>query len=205
MPSREAKDFLVQQTVEQARLEGVPFSDLEKRMMYFTEGKDALEDPVTLNDEFESEYDSGEFEKKASGLMRRAFKRLKKEAPEKAIEWTRAVRSLRRGDHYILVLAGQHLSHGSPHYWRLLGVFFVPLISFYLFAFLFSPGGRTGLRYPYWHTLPLISPSTLRVVQVLYFSLLLAAIFVPKIFEPANKHLCRCMDWVIGLKERDER
>jgi hypothetical protein len=36
MPSmkvREAKDFLVQQAVEQAALEHIPFSDLEKRMM----------------------------------------------------------------------------------------------------------------------------------------------------------------------------
>ncbi len=30
----EAKDFLVQQTAEQAALENVPLSDLEKRMMY---------------------------------------------------------------------------------------------------------------------------------------------------------------------------
>lgn len=33
----EAKDFLVQQTAEQAALENAPLSDLEKRMMYFTE------------------------------------------------------------------------------------------------------------------------------------------------------------------------
>lgn len=32
----EAKDFLVRQTAEQAALENVPLSDLEKRMMYFT-------------------------------------------------------------------------------------------------------------------------------------------------------------------------
>src|SRR5713101_9480648 len=37
MRVREAKDFLVAQTAEQAALEGVPLSDLEKRMMYFTE------------------------------------------------------------------------------------------------------------------------------------------------------------------------
>jgi hypothetical protein len=30
------KDFLVEQTTIQAALEGVPLSDLEKRMMYFT-------------------------------------------------------------------------------------------------------------------------------------------------------------------------
>jgi len=39
MNVREAKEFLVQQTVEQAALEHVPFSDLERRMMYFTESE----------------------------------------------------------------------------------------------------------------------------------------------------------------------
>jgi hypothetical protein len=33
MQVAQAKDFLVRQTAEQARLEGVPLSDLEKRMM----------------------------------------------------------------------------------------------------------------------------------------------------------------------------
>jgi hypothetical protein len=37
MQVREAKDFLVAQTAEQAALEDVPLSALEKRMMYFTE------------------------------------------------------------------------------------------------------------------------------------------------------------------------
>jgi hypothetical protein len=37
MQVREAKDFLVEQTGERARIEGVAFSDLEKRMMYFTQ------------------------------------------------------------------------------------------------------------------------------------------------------------------------
>ena len=42
----EAKDFLVQQTAEQAALENVPLSDLEKRMMYFTETDECPEDPI---------------------------------------------------------------------------------------------------------------------------------------------------------------
>jgi hypothetical protein len=33
--SRSIRCFLVQQTAEQARREGVPLSELEKRMMYF--------------------------------------------------------------------------------------------------------------------------------------------------------------------------
>ena len=36
MQVREAKDFLVQQTAQQAQTEGAALSELEKRMMYFT-------------------------------------------------------------------------------------------------------------------------------------------------------------------------
>jgi len=66
MKVREAKDFLVHQTAEQATLENLPLSDLEKRMMYFTEGKGAIEDPLTLNEAFEAQYDTSEYEKKIS-------------------------------------------------------------------------------------------------------------------------------------------
>ena len=37
MTVQEAKDFLVAQAAQQAALEGTALSDMEKRMMYFTE------------------------------------------------------------------------------------------------------------------------------------------------------------------------
>ena len=49
MQVREAKDFLVQQTAEQAQLEGVPLSELEKRMMYFTESGYVPDGAITPN------------------------------------------------------------------------------------------------------------------------------------------------------------
>jgi hypothetical protein len=65
----EAKDFLVQQTAEQAVLENVPLSGLEKRMMYFTETGECPEGPIALNGAFEAEYDTTTYEKKISRLM----------------------------------------------------------------------------------------------------------------------------------------
>jgi hypothetical protein len=64
MRVREAKDFLVQHTAEQARFEGVPLSELEKRMMYFTESGYVPEDPIALNEEFEAKYDTQDMNKK---------------------------------------------------------------------------------------------------------------------------------------------
>jgi hypothetical protein len=106
MKAREAKDFLVAQTAEQAALEGVPLSDLEKRMMYFTESGYVPEDPIKLNDEFEAEYDSDEYEAKISRLLHHAYQRLRKENDTARKNWDLAIKCLRRGDHYLLVMWG---------------------------------------------------------------------------------------------------
>ena len=105
MNTKQAKDFLVQQTAEQAVLENVPLSDLEKRMMYFTESDPAsCDNPIDLNGAFEERYDTEEYEPKISRLLHHAYKRLKHEGSEKLSSWNEGVRVLRKGDHYILVL-----------------------------------------------------------------------------------------------------
>jgi hypothetical protein len=104
MNPKQAKDFLTQQTAEQAALEGVPFSDLEKRMMYFTESDASCENPLELNEKFEAQFDTQKYEAKISRLLHRARERLKREDPAKARTWDQSIRALRKGDHYILVL-----------------------------------------------------------------------------------------------------
>jgi hypothetical protein len=104
MQVREAKDFLVQQTAEQAQLEGVPLSELEKRMMYFTESGYVPEDTIALNEEFEAKYDTQEYEQKLAKLLEHAYKRVSEESSAKRKIWDDAIDSLRAGDHYLLVL-----------------------------------------------------------------------------------------------------
>lgn len=106
MHVREAKDFLVQQAAEQAALEGVPLSDLEKRMMYFTETDECPEDPIKLNEEFKAQCDATAFEEKVSQLLAHARLRLKRENPELARFWDQADETLWQGDHYLVVLCG---------------------------------------------------------------------------------------------------
>jgi hypothetical protein len=106
MNAREAKDFLVHQAVEQAALEGVPLSDLERGMMYFTESGDRPEDPLALNDAFENQYDTKTYERKISRLMAKAYRRIKKESPDKERSWNHAYRALSKGDHYIFCSGG---------------------------------------------------------------------------------------------------
>jgi hypothetical protein len=103
--TKQAKDFLVEQTAEQAALEGVPLADVEKRMMYFTESDPAsCDDPIALNDAFEAQYETKEYEAKISRLLHHAYTRLKQEDPERTRNWDQAIRTLRKGDHYFLVM-----------------------------------------------------------------------------------------------------
>jgi hypothetical protein len=109
MNSRQAKDFLVQQVTKQAAFEREPLSDLETRMMYFTESDpSSCADPFTLNDEFEAQYDESEYEGKISGLLQRAYEGLDDQKQKDF--WGDAVSELRKGDHYLLVLLDE-----QPH------------------------------------------------------------------------------------------
>ena len=88
MKTKQAKDFLVQQAAEQAARENVPLSDIEKRMMYFTESDaTSCDNPLELNDEFEAQYDTPEYEAKISRLLHHAYERLKGEDPERVHAW----------------------------------------------------------------------------------------------------------------------
>jgi hypothetical protein len=144
----EAKDFLVQQTAEQAQREGIPLSELEKRMMYFTEGPDASEDPAALNEEFEAQYNTSEYETKISRLMAHAYRRLKKENPETARSWNVAIRELRKGDHYILVMWSSLASATSApwRFWKSMGASLILVVLMVALSVFFGVSGTSNLR-----------------------------------------------------------
>jgi hypothetical protein len=125
MNTKQAKDFLVQQTAEQAARESIPLSDSEKKMMYFTESDaTSCHNPVELNEEFEAQYDTPEYETKISRLVHHAYDRLKLEDPEGKRTWDQAIRTLRKGDHYFLVLSDikPRSEHPTRDFFKLLGV-----------------------------------------------------------------------------------
>lgn len=106
MRSLEAKDFLVSEIKQQAELENVPLEDPEIQMLYFTEQGGPSAKMQEIVADFESKYDSSTYEKKISRLMRNAYKRLKREHSTEAQTWDEAIRTPRKGDHYILVMWG---------------------------------------------------------------------------------------------------
>jgi hypothetical protein len=113
---REAKDFLVEQTTQQAQIEGVSLSDLEKRMMYYAEGKDATCEDRKLNDEFDRQYNTAEYETKIRHLLHDVYVRVKENDPEKARRWEDAISFLENGEHYVSVLWGFESPRERPPY-----------------------------------------------------------------------------------------
>ncbi len=103
MDSIGAKQFLISKVIEEAAVEHVPLSDIEKKMLQFTEVHPTLPDIHEVNEEFEREYDSDEYERKIATLLKNA--RAREESNEQ--QWKDALDALRHEDHYILVMIDQ--------------------------------------------------------------------------------------------------
>ena len=67
-----AKQFLISRVIEEAGVEQVSLSEVEKKMLYFTEVHPSLPDIYEVNTEFERDYDSDEYEAKIAGLLKNA-------------------------------------------------------------------------------------------------------------------------------------
>jgi preprotein translocase subunit SecG len=102
--AREAKEFLISRIVAEAQREKVPLSEIERKMLYFSETAWTLPDIMEVNDEFDREYDQAEYENKIARLIRNETKRLHKENPEEFASWISAARKLKKEDHYISVM-----------------------------------------------------------------------------------------------------
>jgi len=111
--AQRAKEFLISQVVEEAERENVPLSEVERKMLYFTETEETLPDIYEVNAQFDAEYDGAKYEKKIAGLLRNAFRREGKESVEGERQWKHAVSDLRKEDHYILVMVEQSLQPPS--------------------------------------------------------------------------------------------
>ena len=58
--AQRGKEFLISQILEEAEREDVTLSEIERKMLQFTETQESLPDIYDVNDQFEREYDTGE-------------------------------------------------------------------------------------------------------------------------------------------------
>ena len=102
----EAKEFLISRIVAEAQRENVSLSEVERKMLYFSESGWTLPDMTAVYEDFDREYDQNEYEKKIARLIRKADKHGRKESRDEYDAWWAAIRFLKREDHYISVMIG---------------------------------------------------------------------------------------------------
>jgi hypothetical protein len=110
---REAKELLISKIVAEAEHENVPLSEVERKMLYFTESGWTLPNIMEVSEDFDREYDQDEYEQKKAKLVTQADKRIRDGSRDDYDRWCAAIRFLQREDHYITVmirLAGLRLT-----------------------------------------------------------------------------------------------
>ncbi len=100
-----AKQFLVAKLLEQAALDGVTISDIEKRMFLFSE---TAQDPPDFEavEKFDEDYDDEEYEAKIAQLLKRSFARDQQNKDAKEL-WKKHLAALEDEDFYGLVMVDQ--------------------------------------------------------------------------------------------------
>ena len=120
---REAKEYLIARIVEEAEREGTPLSEIERKMMYFTETAWMPPDIWEVNEVFEQDYDTPAYEAKIGDLARRA-KGYAARTNELQV-WKEAVRTLKQEDHYLSILLTTSTGRFDSLFvgwWKLLGI-----------------------------------------------------------------------------------
>jgi hypothetical protein len=110
---REAKDFLASCIVAQAEREGTPLTEVERKMLYFSETGWTLPNILEVNAEFERDYDENEYEQKIKGIIRGIQERFDAQSDREREAWDEATLKLGDGDHYLLGLIDEADSRGN--------------------------------------------------------------------------------------------
>jgi hypothetical protein len=118
---RAAKEYLAGKIVEEAKREGAPLTEVERKALYFTESGWTLPEMMVVSAEFDRDYDQDEYEQKIGGLVQWLLARDQAQADQQA--WDDAVLKLSDEDHSVLVLIAEAHSQriGGHSRWGQLG------------------------------------------------------------------------------------
>jgi len=116
---RAAKDYLAGQIVDEAKRQSVALTEVERKMLYFSETGSTLPDMMAVGEEFDRDYDQDEYESKIGGLVQGIEARDETRSEEEKEAWYDAVLKLCDGDHYLLTLidVGDSSRNGFSSRW----------------------------------------------------------------------------------------
>jgi len=110
---KQALDFIAGCIAREAEKEGVPLTEVERRMLYFSETDWTLPDMAEVSAEFDRDYDQKQYEQKIAGLVHKITAHHHSNDLHEEEDWNRAVARLSEGDRYILVLVNLGRPGGS--------------------------------------------------------------------------------------------
>jgi len=110
---REALDYLAGKICDQAQRENVPVTEVERKMLYFSETGWSLPDIANVNAEFDRDYDQNEYERKVALLIANLTAHHHQNNREAEKYWDAAVERLSDGDYYIQIMLDLARSRGS--------------------------------------------------------------------------------------------
>ena len=147
---REAKDFLVSSIVEEAQREGVPLSELERKMLYFSEAE-MSQTEGDLCAEFDQDVDQDSYEQKIANLIKKIDRRYRTGNHQEYGRWRSATQMLLQEDHYLGLMVAQAKLRPPWDFLKLVGTAILVVGAFTGGVFLIELGHRAVAgRYHSW-------------------------------------------------------
>ena len=105
----EAKQFFAQRVITQAKMEGVSLSEAERYMLSWSESDPEFTPNYELAAKVDKEIPQDKYEAKIRGLLERAYRHDIQTDPLAETRYREAYKTLKQGDHYILIMVKQAL------------------------------------------------------------------------------------------------
>lgn len=107
----QATGFFAKRVIQQARSEGMPLSDVESQMLYWSESDPAFKADPQFAATFARHRSDEEFEAKICGFLKRAYAADVAADPHAREKWGRAFAALQRGDYYVTIMIERSLGY----------------------------------------------------------------------------------------------
>ncbi|HEX4309834.1 MAG TPA: hypothetical protein VHZ25_07385 [Acidobacteriaceae bacterium] len=107
--AREAKEYLIGRIVAQAEQDGVELSEIERKMLYFSETAWTLPDMAEVSGKFDQDHNQEAYEAKIAEVVHNFHETAGEDDEE---TWNQASEALSSEDHYLLVLINPRLTRG---------------------------------------------------------------------------------------------
>ena len=115
----EAKKFFADKIIVEASRQGISLSDAQRYMLFWSESDADFKINPKMNAAFERENTDNDYERMVVKLIKKAYHRDINTDKTLRDDWRKAYSTLKKGDHYILVMLKYSLGSSLVPWWKL--------------------------------------------------------------------------------------